>query len=979
MGSEAVTAPARGRPASATPSSWRRVAPAWLARLLLVAPLGLLVWVVLPAVVGWHPTNVMTGSMEPRIQPGDVVVARPVETGNLQIGQVLLVTDPDHQGRLRLHRLEDITDTGHLVLKGDANAQADSTPVDPAAVHGVAALRIPWVARPLVWVADGYWWALIVAAGALALLVRVALLDRGPRHPRAVADAPTADPLRTTAILPIVPPQPLSARPVTWEQWMGRPPVEPSSSRPAGRGPRWWNRRRPPAVNVLLVGALAVLPASLPLLADHASATWAAGTSATPNNWAAARYLTCDDSVLANGAAEYYRLDDSGPPNAANSVSPGAPGTYQGTAANGVTFGVAGPCSPAGGAVTLDGSNGWVSTAVAVANPQVYSSALWFRTTSGNGGLLTGFVADQTGGGSQMDRITYMDTSGRLVFGTYPGSVHTITSEGQFNDGQWHHVVATESADGKFLYVDGVVQASSSDTQSEAFTGYWRIGYAAFSTNWASGTAEHFAGSVASAAFYNRALGPSEVAAQYAAAAPAGGCASAVASASPFEYYPLDEGGPSIARDASPAQRPGAYHGGVTYNVPGPCPGRSAVTLDGSTGYVSTSTAQNNPTTYSVSLWFRTTTTRGGLLIDFADPSAGTPTTSDRMVYMDNSGHLVFGTHSGQYTTLTSPAGYNNGAWHQVTASQSGQGMRLSVDGVLVAANTVTTSQNFTGYWRIGGGNFDSWPVKPSSRFFAGSVAQAAVFPTALSPAQVSSLYTAATIPPSCSAAVLAARPSLYYRLNQVSGATVAVDYSGNGRNATYQTPAMFTFGAAGPCQRDGSTGVTLTGPTPTVAEPTAEVNPVVFTVAAWVRTTSTQGGRVVGFSDQPTGLSANYDRHLFLTDDGRIVFGVKGDGELAELVSSRSYNDGRWHHLVGTESATGTALWVDGVRVATSTVTSGENRSGYWRIGWDNLDYWPSRPSSLTLDGSLADVAVYPTVLTPQQISSQYQARSGP
>lgn len=731
---------------------------------------------------------------------------------------------------------------------------------------------------------------------------------------------------------------------------------------------------------LLLVPLLGLPSVVAQLTVPPAAAAFSSAAADTGNTWASAAAFTCDAAVLSRSPLEYYKLDDAGPPTAVNSAGTGGNGTYQGTLLSGVAFGSAGPCAGGSRAVTLDGAKGWVSTPTLVANPQTYSAQIWFRTTTTLGGLLTGFVAAQTGPGGQMDRLTWMDTSGRLVFGTYPGAVRTLTTEGQYNDGQWHQVIATQSSAGKSIFVDGILQAADAETTAEAFSGYWRVGYANFTGNWNSGTSSYFAGSVAGAAFFSTATTAVDAAAQFVAADPPGGCASAVQAANPFEYYHLDEGGGPIALDSSVNRRPGQYQGGVTSNVPGPCSSRNGVTLDGSTGYISTDTTQASPAVYSTSLWFRTTTTRGGWLIGFARPSAGTPVDYDRVTYMNNAGRLVFGSFTGVFNTLTSPNAYNDGTWHHVASSQSAQGMRLSVDGVLVASNIVTGSQNYTGSWRIGGGNFDNWPDQPSSRFFAGSVADGAVFSTALTAAQVTQIFTSAAIATSCSSAVRAAGPSLYYRLNQVTGATAAADSSGNNRPGTFQTPAMFTYGAAGPCQRDGSTGVTLSGATPNVVSPDQVTAPTVCTIAAWVRTTTTSGGRVLGFSSAATGLSGQYDRHLYFRDDGRVVFGVYGTTTGAvELSSIRPYNDGQWHQLVATQSASGTALWLDGYRVATSTVISTDNHTGYWRIGWDNLAGWPGQPTSFTLAGSVADAAIYPTALTPAQITGQFRSRAGP
>ena len=160
-------------------ADWARIAVATVARGLVAVLLGLAFWAVAPLVLGWQPTTVMTGSMEPRIQVGDVVVARPVAETSLQPGQVLLFDDPDQAGHLRLHRFAEPGVDGLVVTKGDANPELDSTPVERSAVHGVAMVRVPAVGLPVVWAREGQWSRLALVAAAFAVVLALTTLD-GP-------------------------------------------------------------------------------------------------------------------------------------------------------------------------------------------------------------------------------------------------------------------------------------------------------------------------------------------------------------------------------------------------------------------------------------------------------------------------------------------------------------------------------------------------------------------------------------------------------------------------------------------------------------------------------------------------------------------------------------------------------------------------------------------------------------------------------
>jgi len=128
-----------------------------LRRAALAAVGGLVLWSVLPVVIGWTATVVVSGSMVPSLRPGDVVVVSPAGAGDiakLTPGTIILVADPGHPGRLLTHRLVGFTPNGELITKGDANAVRDGRSVPPSGLRGVARLRIPWIGSPRLWVRD---------------------------------------------------------------------------------------------------------------------------------------------------------------------------------------------------------------------------------------------------------------------------------------------------------------------------------------------------------------------------------------------------------------------------------------------------------------------------------------------------------------------------------------------------------------------------------------------------------------------------------------------------------------------------------------------------------------------------------------------------------------------------------------------------------------------------------------------------------
>ncbi|MEV0675010.1 signal peptidase I [Actinosynnema sp. NPDC050436] len=160
-------------------------------RAVLGVVVGLVLWSLLPPLIGWHSTAVVSGSMSPRVERGDVVAASPIRGEEVTAGQVVLFTDPGPQDRRLLHRVQTVNTDGTLVTKGDANPDPDPTPATPDDVLGLARLRVPWVGYPLTWAGEGRWLPLVAAAGALSLLTAGAF-GPGPRSTTRAVAAGTA-------------------------------------------------------------------------------------------------------------------------------------------------------------------------------------------------------------------------------------------------------------------------------------------------------------------------------------------------------------------------------------------------------------------------------------------------------------------------------------------------------------------------------------------------------------------------------------------------------------------------------------------------------------------------------------------------------------------------------------------------------------------------------------------------------------------
>jgi PKD repeat protein len=330
--------------------------------------------------------------------------------------------------------------------------------------------------------------------------------------------------------------------------------------------------------------------------------------------------------------------------------------------------------------------------------------------------------------------------------------------------------------------------------------------------------------------------------------------------------------------------------------------------------------------------------------------------------------------------TLSSGTGYNDGQWHQVVASLGANGMRLYLDGKPVGSRTdVTNGQSYTGYWRIGGDSLGGWTNQPSSNFFAGDIGQVSLYPTVLDKTTVTNQFIASGRPSPLTPApadaygqaVYNASPDIYWRLEETSGNT-AIGSDPYGTNGTYSGTATTRNQAGvlpGTTDKAVKFNTALIGTGGGVVSSNTQVsNPTTYTEEIWFKTSTTKGGKLIGFGDAKTGLSNNYDRHIYMQNDGRIVFGT-WTGQANTITSPTPLNNNQWHQAVATQGADGLKLYVDGQLVGTNPATGAQAYNGYWRIGGDNT--WGS--SSPYFSGTLDEAAVYPTVLSAQDVANHY------
>ncbi|MGW0966405.1 signal peptidase I [Streptomyces sp. NPDC002516] len=135
--SRAATAPVEA-PATPPPPGRRhwahRVVSALLSLVVVLLAVGFAVAAYSVKSGDWEASSVLSGSMEPKLPTGSVVIAQREPVTSLKVGDVVIFHRPDEPDRQVVHRIVAITPSEQgpvLQTKGDANRTKDPWHVRP--------------------------------------------------------------------------------------------------------------------------------------------------------------------------------------------------------------------------------------------------------------------------------------------------------------------------------------------------------------------------------------------------------------------------------------------------------------------------------------------------------------------------------------------------------------------------------------------------------------------------------------------------------------------------------------------------------------------------------------------------------------------------------------------------------------------------------------------------------------------------------
>jgi signal peptidase I len=133
---------------------------------------GLFLAVGLPNLFDAKSLTVMSGSMQPTINTGDVIVVRQTSPMLVRVGDIVTFRDPLNHARLITHRVREMHIQGDQVLfvtKGDANSSTEQWVVARSGTIGRVAFHIPLLGFLMVWIHSSFGLMLVIVIPTLLL------------------------------------------------------------------------------------------------------------------------------------------------------------------------------------------------------------------------------------------------------------------------------------------------------------------------------------------------------------------------------------------------------------------------------------------------------------------------------------------------------------------------------------------------------------------------------------------------------------------------------------------------------------------------------------------------------------------------------------------------------------------------------------------------------------------------------------------
>ena len=132
--------------------------------------------ILLMLLIGFRPAVVLTGSMEPTITPGDMIIYKGISEENIKVGDILTFymtqESMDNHSITYTHRVIAVktNDLGQVVfqMQGDANESPDSILIPEERILGKVNFIVPWIGQLFLFVKNNF---LLVSGMIFAIIL----------------------------------------------------------------------------------------------------------------------------------------------------------------------------------------------------------------------------------------------------------------------------------------------------------------------------------------------------------------------------------------------------------------------------------------------------------------------------------------------------------------------------------------------------------------------------------------------------------------------------------------------------------------------------------------------------------------------------------------------------------------------------------------------------------------------------------------
>jgi signal peptidase len=162
-------------PGTAGRASWAK-AGKYLRRLLVLVFLTLVLFLLLaPHLWGLKFVTIMGGSMGPALPAGSIAVVQPVDSHDVEVGDVIAFSpEKEQKATIVTHRVVEVLDMANVLTfqtKGDNNKEPDRNAVTSANVIGQVRFHIPLVGYILHFIKQPLGYGLLICLPAIIIIL----------------------------------------------------------------------------------------------------------------------------------------------------------------------------------------------------------------------------------------------------------------------------------------------------------------------------------------------------------------------------------------------------------------------------------------------------------------------------------------------------------------------------------------------------------------------------------------------------------------------------------------------------------------------------------------------------------------------------------------------------------------------------------------------------------------------------------------